>query len=389
MQVFKSFFKIAKKRIPSIAIYLVIFLVLTFLLSGSSKKESANNFESKKIDITIIDQDETVASHSLTDYLDSMHNLVKIKNDRESQVDALYYRTTNYILTIPKGYEQSLEKNETKHIIKNLKLPNSNKSQYIEQQINTYLTTVHLYKTSGYALDDALSKGSDAAKAEVKVTMNTYKSDQKADQNLYYYFQYLPYIFLLVLVCGLSPIVVTFQKANILHRTNCSPLNPKKMNFHLILSCLIYSLVIFLFFIVAAMLIYKKAFFTEYGLLCSFNILVALLNGMLFSLLISLFAPSENATSMIANIFGLGISFLGGIFVPQSLMDSNILAAAHFVPTYWFMRAHNMLSNMSSELYSVSKYFKYIGIQALFGVALLASIVFVSKVKHGQSKSLA
>ena len=82
MQVFKTFFKIAYKRIGSIIIYFILFTVLALLFANTSSSDTGA-FESTKIDISIIDEDKSTASKALTDYLDKNHNLVEIENEKD------------------------------------------------------------------------------------------------------------------------------------------------------------------------------------------------------------------------------------------------------------------------------------------------------------------
>ena len=51
---------------------------------------------------------------------------------------------------------------------------------------------------------------------------------------------------------------------------------------------------------------------------------------------------------MIAQAVGLGMSFLCGAFVPQSLLGDGVLTFARVLPVYWYERANDILSGAQS-----------------------------------------
>lgn len=90
MQTFKTFFKIAKKNLPSCILYLGIYLVIMILMSFLAKDSNDSQFQSSSLDIGIIDCDDSKASHALTDYLDEIHTIVPLENDGEVIQDSLF-----------------------------------------------------------------------------------------------------------------------------------------------------------------------------------------------------------------------------------------------------------------------------------------------------------
>jgi len=73
MQVFKLFFKIAKKRVLSAAIYLGIFTVLLVFMSMNAIDTNEKNFTVSSIRMTIIDRDNSQTSKALKQYLSDYH----------------------------------------------------------------------------------------------------------------------------------------------------------------------------------------------------------------------------------------------------------------------------------------------------------------------------
>ncbi|OYO99528.1 hypothetical protein CG709_11775, partial [Lachnotalea glycerini] len=90
MQVFRAYMKILKKTMPSLSIYIIIFLSLSIFLSGSGKQSKISQFTSSKVNIAVINEDEGMLGGELKTYLGTIHNVVELKNDREILQDELY-----------------------------------------------------------------------------------------------------------------------------------------------------------------------------------------------------------------------------------------------------------------------------------------------------------
>ena len=68
------------------------------------------------------------------------------------------------------------------------------------------------------------------------------------------------------------------------------------------------------------------------GLLWSVNMLIIAVVGLSMSFLIGSLVKNRSAQSAVANTVGLGLAFLSGCFVPQSLLSNSVLSVARFFP---------------------------------------------------------
>ena len=129
------------------------------------------------------------------------------------------------------------------------------------------------------------------------------------------------------------------------------------------------------------LLVYGKEMFSHLSLLCMANSLAFLFVAVALALLISFFAPDDNTVNILANILGLSMSFLGGVFVPQYMLSDGVLSVGKFLPAYWYIKANNMLAGFSSDPFSMNTYYQCIGIQLLFAAAIFAIALSFSKLK--------
>lgn len=382
MQLFKAFFKIAKKNIASVLIYFIIYAVIMVILASTSKDTMAGNFQADSLDIVIMDQDQSIVSKALSSYLGEKNNIIDLEFDEEVIQDYLYYRYIDYALILPEGLEEKLLSGETEHLYENVQVPGSSAGYFASQQADTFLNTVHLYLCSGYSRDDAISNTLSTCEDAIHVQNLTFDSSVSNEEtNVFYLYQYFPYVLFTIIVCGLSPLIGIFQKKELQDRTNCSSLSLTNRNMQLILSCILYSLVCWLALIILGIVLYGSAMFTMNAAYALLNSFVFLLFTTAFTFLISNFISDPQTVNIIANISGLGMAFLCGVFVPQYMLSDKVLAIGKFLPAYWYTRCNNMLGGLSSEILDMDFYWTSIGVQMLFALAILALTLVASKLR--------
>ena len=76
---------------------------------------------------------------------------------------------------------------------------------------------------------------------------------------------------------------------------------------------------------------------------------------------------------MISQIFGLGMAFISGCFMPQSMLGNGILTVAKFLPAYWYVKANDILSG--ARIGTMRDVWVCFGVEFVFFVLLLAATV--------------
>lgn len=378
MQVFKAFFKIAQKRLSAALIYFAIYAAITIVLSATTRDFYADQFKASSLTISITDNDASAASKALIHYLSSLHNVSDLGDDKDAILDRMYYRTLDYALTIPAGFEEKLLSGDTEELLTSAVIPGSNNSYYVDQQISQYLTTLKLYLAGGYDIDASIAATDEAVASVPDVKTVSFHDESKTmNSSVFYYFQYMPYVFIVILFSGLAPILVILNGKELKARTVCSSLTPRRRIGEMSAGCVLYSLGIWALFMLLCLLLYGPALWTESALLLAvLNSFVFLLISTALTLFISCFGFDDNILNMVSNMLGLSMAFLCGVFVPQSMLPASVLSAAKFLPAYWYIRANNMLAGFGKEIFDMNFYLQCIGIQLLYAVAIFI-ITFV------------
>ena len=111
MTVFSGCLKIIKSKIGITIMYFVIFTGISIAMQLNNSKQSVTDFQSKRMDIAFVDCDKSEISGYIYDYLNTNHNVKKMKNDKSLMQETLYYSQEDMVIKIPKGFGDKALKN--------------------------------------------------------------------------------------------------------------------------------------------------------------------------------------------------------------------------------------------------------------------------------------
>ncbi|HBK85391.1 MAG TPA: hypothetical protein DDZ53_05110, partial [Firmicutes bacterium] len=108
MQVFRAYFKVLRKSMVSMCVYLVVFLALSVVFSVNASSPQIIDFVESKPPITVINRDVGgYVAQGLVDYLAENNQLIAYPDDPEQLQDALFYRNIEYVAIIPPGFSET------------------------------------------------------------------------------------------------------------------------------------------------------------------------------------------------------------------------------------------------------------------------------------------
>ncbi|MEG1256748.1 ABC transporter permease [Clostridium sp.] len=347
MQVFKQYFKIVRKSaLASLLIYVAIFTVITVLFSNMGGAAMEPSFETSKCRVVVINKDTSPLSQNLEKYIGENSKLVEIQTDEEGIKDALFFRQAEVIITIPEGFGNMFI-TETPLNLKTQNIPDSSSGIFVKNMVNNYLTTSKLYSDSMQYTnwEEINNLVNDDLSINTKVNLtgegkNNYKS------KINYYFNYLSYALISILILGISITSNIFNSSDIKRINLCSPIKPNRFSMQIFLGNISLSLITWALFIALSIIMYKGDMFTVSGLLYSINSLVFTITCLSLSFLIGNLA-SKTSIKPISNCVALGGCFLGGAFVPQSLLSETVKNIAIVNPVYWFIKVNDKIGTLS------------------------------------------
>ncbi len=382
MTVFNGYMKMIRSNIATVFMYFGIFIGIAILMNQVGDNETAKNFTAAKSEIAIVDLDKSELSQMLVRYLEKNHHVTIAKNNKSQLAEELYYGKQHVVLQIKKGFFKNAL--EGKKGIDLTQYPGTYSGIYLEQQINQYLEDVMTYHSLGYNISESCEKVE--GQKECKIIMEDLNGNGGKLPKYIYFFQYFPYLALSALGVALGKILVSFRENALKKRMTASPVSLFRQNAEIILAFLIMGILLYLFCILVAVLMYGKNLWNapnfSFYLINSF---VDLLAALEISFLVGLLVKKPAHVDMFITPLSLGICFLCGVFVPQSVLAAPVKKVASFLPVYWYEKVNNLLADYADISGTIGQQvWQGIGIQALF-LAALAGIGMVV-VKYQQQE---
>lgn len=384
MQVFKVFYRIvSRKYIGVFILYTIIFVGIMSFFSYSGATQTEGAFELSKVRISVINDDNTPLANGLENYIKGISKPVEIKRDEESIKDALFFRKTEFVVSIPKGFQNSFASPDHQKI-NTMSVPDSTSSAYAKSIIERYLYTARLYM-SAYP-EMPIEEINERVLTDISMKANVSFLDKIASNDLSSlnaYFNYLSFIIIAMLISMVGRIMLIFNNKEIKKRNFSAPVSIKSYNFQLIFSNLLIAFVVWLIFVVLAFVINNYSLNTTSSLLFIVNSFVLTVLCLSISFFVSTFA-TKNSIDPIGNCFSLGLSFLGGSFVPQALLSDQLKTIGNFNPIFWYVKVNDTIGSRTNITHSTLEPIIYgILIQLTFAVAILAiSLVIIKQRRH-------
>ena len=352
MQTYKAFLKIAKKNCPSAMLYFVIFMVICIMATSQNQESQNEIYKDEEINFTVFNRDGSELGEAVKEYLSEKNQYVEVEDEEDAIRLSLYYRSVYYILIIPEGFEDAIAGGGDMEY-ENYKVADSAQGYYVNMEVESYMQTLKSYIAAGCDMDTAIEKTSATLREDIEVELLSDIQAKEVDGNpisanssankpsIYYFYQYVPYIFLAMVITALGPIIITFGKKDVKMRINVSAQTFKSYSLQMFLGVVTFGVIILALINVLAVILYGSsmslASLVYYLILTLCFLMVCLgityFGGFLFS----------NGATMgsFANVVSLGFSFLGGIFVPLELLGDTMKNIARFTPTYWYIQANN------------------------------------------------
>ena len=106
MTVFKGYMKIIQRNLAYMLAFFLIFAVISILTARFTENAGEQFFQPESVSITVVDQDNSALSRGVTTMLSQDNQVSPAKLNREALTEALYIRSTQYVLQIPENFEK-------------------------------------------------------------------------------------------------------------------------------------------------------------------------------------------------------------------------------------------------------------------------------------------
>lgn len=383
MTVYKLYLKLIRRNFKSILMYLLIFVGIFFMFAMiNSNNKTTSSFKEVKPTIAYIDEEQSNLSMNLKDYLATITTISDI-DSVETGKDAIFFGEIAAYIIIPDGFSEHFN-NQLATNIHIEQRENESNAMLVQQYVNSYLQSVSTYqKNTALSLDEIHAQILDDQSNKTEIAFAIANPETANDDVLLrqLFFNYLSFICLSVTILIVGIVMHSMNNSEIRKRNLAAPIKSVSMNIQMVLGNLTFSVGLWLLFMIIISA-FSNNMLNSIGFTYMLNslvfFLVALSIAFLAANLIVNTAHPTELLSAITNILGLGMTFLGGAFVPQKLISDSVLAISRFTPTYWYVLVNDKLVDLSEPTLEI---FQYIGIQSLFAVAcfILSMVVYKNK----------
>ena len=379
MNTFKAFLKILSKNMFLVIMYIAILIILN--ISIMSSKEAKNDFVSIKPDIYISNEDEEKGvTKDLIRYLNDNCNVVKLKDNDNAISDALFYRDVNYIIYIPKNYNNDFLAGKNPEL--EIKTNGNYEASLAEMLLKKYIKVANTYNEYIEDENELITKIHETLdkQSEVKLTS---KVDNRILNRATVYYNFVSYSLLGSLIYIICIVLTSFKDPKVQKRIIISSTNYKKINRQLLASNILFSLIIWAFFVIVSLVLIGDFMYTPQGLIYILNSFLFTICATSLAFLLGTVIKNRGAIDGVVNVIALGSSFLCGVFAPIEMIPDYVLKIAHVLPSYYYVRNNEAVKTLEVMNYENLKPILLNGIIILcFSLLFIILTNIISKKKQ-------
>lgn len=344
MTVFNTFWKVINKYKGTIILFTV--MLVTFGGINTTSNNSTVDFTNSKPDIIIVNNSgNNDLTKNLISYLEKNTNVKDVKNTEEARNDALFYREVNYIIYIPKDYQKDVLSGKTPEI--DIKTVGDYTSSLAEMLLTRYLKIQSIYAkniSTEQELITAINKNLSKT-SEVTITS---KVDRAKTSRVSRYFNFASYSAMFIIIFVICMVLSSFHTKTIKKRTIISSMNYKTHNKYLLRASFIYSIIVWLLFMLLGTILFSNTILSLRGLVYAINLLIFIFTSLTLAILLSTLIDNKDAVNGIVNVISLGSAFLCGAFIPTEWLPEAVIKISRIFPTYWYVNSNDLLASLQT-----------------------------------------
>jgi ABC-2 type transport system permease protein len=239
-----------------------------------------------------------------------------------------------------------------------------------------------VYLKSGYSEKEAIDL-SNKNMTKLSKTKATVKDTSDGNHRSYYtgMFTFNGYTLLMMLCISVSAVLNFTKDTDIKNRINVSGMPFANRNAATILAVISIGLIITTAVNITVAIMGSSDYNAKLPFYC-LNSYVLMFVGLGMAFLLSAITTNDNIINMITNMFVLSMSFFCGVFIDTIFLSKDIVAAAHFMPLYWYTAAVKHINDTATNRMFTANFIEYLLLEALFALLFFGAGLVISKKKE-------
>lgn len=391
MQVFKTALRIFFKHPIYIMIYIFWLSVMAVFIGMNVAGTPQAEFTENRPDIAIIDRDKSDLSEGLADFLNDYTTVVEIEDSRRAMQDAVAQERVQYIMLIPEGFEgdflDALESDASTPHFETVVNHESIAANMMDGLVDKYLSTVQVYLQTDTTASSEEAVGlarSDMAHS-AQATLVQLRESSAVSQQWIMYMSFSGYTIMLSIIICVGVVMAAFNRTDIRRRDISSATSALSVNLQVAAASLIITLLSWAWVSILGLLIFGESLAGVSPTI----IVMSLLSLLAFcsvplslGFFLGLLSVNELIMNAAGNILALAFSFLGGIWISLDLLSENVLAFAHFIPTFYYSDALLQTAGLRDfSTTSLAPIFGNMGIMLLFAAVIFVVALVVARLR--------
>lgn len=379
MSTFKTALRMALAHPFYLLIYTVFISLMGVFIAASVSWNSSQLTEYKPYDanVIVVDRDGSDLSRALTKHLGSRFDLVTgVGDDTYDLADALSKSNSakgsaDCVFFIPEGFEDDL-------------VAAARAGESLPKLDVTYGAG-----TMAAALEPTASNGDVAKAAEhaaakrAEVQIERVKVDSAAAATLESYFNFGAYAIISSVIVSVGLVFSGMNEPERVRRMDAGPISERQRSLAVFAAAVLTVCIWFVSSMMGVVGFAGAVAEVGVGRVClALAATFALAcTPLAVGFTLSSLGAREELLNGVGNLLGMLMTFLGGAWMPLSLMGSAVQTVAHFVPTYWVNDAISkaLASDLTSTV--LGDIACDLGVTALFAVAIAAAGLALARTK--------
>lgn len=394
MNICKRALVIALRHPLYLVIYIGFLSAMGALLIGEvgGAQDPSSPSAPSKAAIALVDRDDTAISRALQDALALTDELVDVDDEAIALQDVLAKDQADIVLIIPSGFGSELiSAARDGRDLPRLDMATGGDMQtaaLATQRATRWASLVAAQAALDPALDAAgiVQAVDEASRVEPAIKVLESTSGSTAASRLAFYLTFSSYTVTSSVIVVAGMVLSTLNAPDIRRRQLSSPTSTWRLGLGGIAGCGVLALAVCIWVSVVGIVVAGAVPLLSHALP---QVALALLSLAVFSLVPLALAYTlaqcgfkEEALNAIANLGGMVMSFLGGAWVPLSLMGPGVQAAARFTPTYWMYTAVTEALSAKAITADVAQtVLGSLGVIALFAGAIASAGLVASRIR--------
>ncbi len=390
MSTFKTALRMALAHPFYLLIYTVFISLMGVFIAASVSWNSSQLTEYKPYDanVIVVDRDGSDLSRALTKHLGSRFDLVTgVGDDAYDLADALSKSNSakgsaDCVFFIPEGFEDDL--------VAAARAGESLPKLDVTYGAGTMAAALSSAEASRWislagaaaALEPAASNGDVAKAAEVEIEQ--IEVDSTAAATLESYFNFGAYAIISSVIVSVGLVFSGMNEPERVRRMDAGPISERRRSLAVFAAAAVLAVCIWFVSSMMGVVGFAGAV-AEVGVgrvcLALAATFALACTPLAVGFALSSLGAREELLNGVGNLLGMLMTFLGGAWMPLSLMGSAVQTAAHFVPTYWVNDAISkaLAADLTSTV--LGDIVCDLGVTALFAAAIAAVGLALARTK--------